>query len=336
MKNSTIRFLGSFNLFITGLFFTFHVSALSAQIDQEQWNQQQGIFTIYNEQALNIINTKAELKILATGFEWIEGPVWVEEGNYLLFSDIPANKVYRFDHEHGLRTYLVNSGFSNGLRLNQQHELYLMQSRSRAVSKMNSSLTKPTDSYQVLASHYLGKKLNSPNDSALHSNGSLFFTDPPYGLPKQLQDPAKELDFQGVYRLSTNGDLALIDKTLTYPNGIALSPDDKWLYVAVSDETNPAWYRYTLNTDGNVISKALFYKPQINGKEEIGAPDGLKVHSSGWVFATGPGGVWIFDENRTLLARINMPGFTANLAFDSTEKTIYFTADNELRSLALK
>ncbi|MBU2872089.1 SMP-30/gluconolactonase/LRE family protein [Colwellia sp. E2M01] len=304
-----------------------------------QWPQQQGIFTIYSEKALQLLNTKAKLKTLASGFEWVEGPVWVKDGDYLLFSDIPTNKVYRYDDKNGLQTYLSNSGFSNGLKINQDNELLLIQSRSRKVAKMNTSLMKPSADYTVLASHYQGKKLNSPNDSTLHANGSVFFTDPPYGLPKQLDDPAKELDFQGVYRLSTAGDLTLIDKTLTFPNGIALSPDNKWLYVAVSDEENPAWYRYKLDTQGDVLSKELFYKPskiEEGGEAEIGAPDGLKVHSSGWIFATGPGGVWVFDADKTLLAKINMPGFTANIAFDKAEKTIYLTAHKELRSLTLK
>lgn len=301
-----------------------------------KWPQQQGIFTLYNEKALQLLDTKAELKTLASGFEWVEGPVWVKEGSYLLFSDIPNNSVYRYDDKNGLQTYIANSGFSNGLRVDQKGELLLMQSRSRVVAKMKSSLTNPTDEYLVLASQFQGKKLNSPNDSAIHSNGDLYFTDPPYGLPKQLDDPEKELDFQGVYRLSKHGDLTLIDKTLTFPNGIALSPDDKWLYVAVSDEESPAWYRYSLDTNGNVTAKELFYKPNVNAEGEVGAPDGLKIHSSGWVFATGTGGVWVFDEDKTLLAHIKMPGFTANLTFDDKEKILFLTAHHELRSLALK
>lgn len=324
-------------LLITGMLCVFlQACSFSDKSTTAKWPQQQGIFTLYNEKALQLLDTKAELKTLASGFEWVEGPVWVEEGSYLLFSDIPNNSVYRYDDKNGLQTYIANSGFSNGLRVDQKGELLLMQSRSRVVAKMKSSLTNPTDEYLVLASQFQGKKLNSPNDSAIHSNGDLYFTDPPYGLPKQLDDPEKELDFQGVYRLSKHGDLTLIDKTLTFPNGIALSPDDKWLYVAVSDEESPAWYRYSLDTNGNVTAKELFYKPNVNAEGEVGAPDGLKIHSSGWVFATGTGGVWVFDEDKTLLAHIKMPGFTANLTFDDKEKILFLTAHHELRSLALK
>lgn len=324
-------------LLITGMLCVFlQACSFSDKSTTAKWPQQQGIFTLYNEKALQLLDTKAELKTLATGFEWVEGPVWVKEGSYLLFSDIPNNSVYRYDDKNGLQTYIANSGFSNGLRVDQKGELLLMQSRSRVVAKMKSSLTNPTDEYLVLASQFQGKKLNSPNDSAIHSNGDLYFTDPPYGLPKQLDDPEKELDFQGVYRLSKHGDLTLIDKTLTFPNGIALSPDDKWLYVAVSDEESPAWYRYSLDTNGNVTAKELFYKPNVNAEGEVGAPDGLKIHSSGWVFATGTGGVWVFDEDKTLLAHIKMPGFTANLTFDDKEKILFLTAHHELRSLALK
>lgn len=324
-------------LLITGMLCVFlQACSFSDKSTTAKWPQQQGIFTLYNEKALQLLDTKAELKTLASGFEWVEGPVWVKEGSYLLFSDIPNNSVYRYDDKNGLQTYIANSGFSNGLRVDQKGELLLMQSRSRVVAKMKSSLTNPTDEYLVLASQFQGKKLNSPNDSAIHSNGDLYFTDPPYGLPKQLDDPEKELDFQGVYRLSKHGDLTLIDKTLTFPNGIALSPDDKWLYVAVSDEESPAWYRYSLDTNGNVTAKELFYKPNVNAEGEVGAPDGLKIHSSGWVFATGTGGVWVFDEDKTLLAHIKMPGFTANLTFDDKEKILFLTAHHELRSLALK
>ena len=300
------------------------------------WPQQQGIFTIYQKKALKLFDTQAELKILAKGFDWVEGPIWVNEGSYLLFSDIPKNSVYRYDNKNGLQTYLANSGYSNGLRLTPKNELILMQSRSRVVSKMKSALVQPADKFEVLASHYQGKKLNSPNDSTLHSNGDLYFTDPPYGLPKQLDDPNKELDFQGVYRLSAAGELSLIDKSLTFPNGIALSGDQKWLYVAVSDKENPAWYRYKVAESGDILNKELFYKSLKENPTEVGAPDGLKVHSSGWVFATGPGGVWVFDENKHLLAKIQMQGFTANLAFDKNEEILYLTAHKELRSLRLK
>ncbi|WP_440875952.1 SMP-30/gluconolactonase/LRE family protein [Thalassotalea sp. PLHSN55] len=300
---------------------------------QQQWPINEGIFTVYHPKAYSLVNVNAKLEVLATGFEWLEGPVWVEPGQYLLFSDIPNDKVYRWQQSSGVQPYLTTSGFSNGLKV-QKQQLLLMQSRRRVVAKMVSSLDKPKAEFEILASHYQGKKLNSPNDAALHSTAGLFFTDPPYGLPKQMQDPEKELAFQGVYQLLPTGELRLIDKSLNFPNGIALSPDEKWLYVAVSDHAKPAWYRYQLDESGKVIDKSLFYQPPVTAAK-IGVPDGLKVHSSGAVFATGAGGVWIFDQDKTLLAKINMPGFTANLAFDGNENTLFFTADNELRKLNL-
>lgn len=331
MKNSQLSLL-----LVCFLSLSLPIKAVEALTDQNKWPQQHGIYTLYSKKALTLIDTKAQLKTLASGFEWVEGPVWVKEGQYLLFSDIPTNTVYRYDSKNGLQTYLSNSGFSNGLRISHNNELLLMQSRSRLVSKMTAPLLMPKANFEILTNHYHGKRLNSPNDSALHRNGDLYFTDPPYGLAKQMADPAKELNFQGVYKLAHSGELTLIDDQLTFPNGIALSADNKWLYVAVSDEENPAWYRYQLNDKGRVITKELFYQPRDLAVNEIGAPDGLKVHSLGWIFATGPGGIWVFDTNKQLLAKIKMPGFTANLAFDTNEKTMYLTADNELRSLNLK
>ena len=324
--------------FLIALFLCCFLSfeATSEPISKAQWPQQRGIFTLYSKKALALLDTKEKLQTLATGFEWVEGPVWVEEGNYLLFSDIPTNTVYRYDHKNGLQTYLSNSGFSNGLRISAKNELLLMQSRSRVVAKMKAPLTAPRADFETLANHYHGKLLNSPNDSALDANGNLYFTDPPYGLPKQMTDPAKALNFQGVYKLTASGELSVIDDQLTFPNGIALSTNNKWLYVAVSDEKQPAWYRYQLDESGQLVGKELFYQPSNVSADVIGAPDGLKVHSSGWIFATAPGGVWVFDQDKHLLAKINMPGFTANLAFDAQEETMYLTADNELRSLNLK
>ena len=325
-------------LIVTAMMSLFVITGCAGIVTKNDFPLHQGIYTLYHPKAMNLLNLNAELITLADGFAWAEGPVWIENGNYLLFSDIPNNKVYQYSAEYGLKQFLAPSGFSNGLVLNGE-ELVLMQSRSRQISVLASKLNKPTQSFRVLATHYQGNRLNSPNDGALHSNGSLFFTDPPYGLAKQMADPEKELSFQGVYVLKPNGKLQLIDSKLSYPNGIALSPKQEYLYVAVSDKSNPAWYRYQLNEKGEVLNKSLFLEPhqaRTSGINEQGTPDGLKVHSSGVVFATGPGGVWVFDDNKVLLAHIAMPGFTANLAFDDIESTLYLTAENELRALSLR
>ncbi|NVK26090.1 MAG: SMP-30/gluconolactonase/LRE family protein [Gammaproteobacteria bacterium] len=293
-----------------------------------------GKFTIYDEQAHELLDANAELEVLASGFEWTEGPVWDTDNQRLLFVDIPNNNIHSYSPSSGLDVFLHPSNRANGLLIDHKRQLVMMQTGARAVSKLVSGLDSDKHTITQVVSHFQDKRLNSPNDVAQHKNGTLFFTDPPYGLAKQLNDPAKELDFQGVYRLSTDGELSLIDKELTFPNGIAISPDNKTLYVAVSDEASPAWYQYSLDEQGNVTDKSLLFKPAFKGIAH-GVPDGLKVHSSGVVFATGPQGVWLFAADKRLLAHIAMPGFTANLAFNQDESAIYLTAHNELRRLKL-
>lgn len=294
-----------------------------------------GNYRIYDEKALTLLNLDAEIEVLAKGFEWAEGPVWDSHNNRLLFADIPNNVIHAYSDQSGLTTFLSPSGRSNGMLINESGKLVMMQTEARAVSQLTTALNDTQHNVKPLVSHYRGKRLNSPNDVALHKNGSLFFTDPPYGLPKRMEDPAKELDFQGVYRLNVDGSLDVLDKTLTYPNGIAISPKQDKLYVSVSDKSAPAWYQYSLDDEGNVVNKSLLFKPTFLGIEH-GVPDGLKVHSSGVVFATGPGGIWILAEDGRLLAQVAMKGFTANIAFDDSESAIYLTAHNELRRLKLK
>ncbi|WP_240919875.1 SMP-30/gluconolactonase/LRE family protein [Paraglaciecola sp. 20A4] len=250
-----------------------------------------GVFDIFDPKVLSILDVNATINTVASGFEWVEGPVWSGEDDALLFSDIPAHKVYRYKVGQGVSEYIHHNGFSNGLLFNRQQQLILLQSRSRQVGMLlaDSSVYSHTDmpvnqpevpikraavdlvknagsfnpnDYLVLANMYQGKKFNSPNDGVMsmkgQSKGTLYFTDPPCGLPKQLDDPAKELDFQGVYALSPTGELTLLDKSLVYPNGIALSPDEKNLYVAASNPARAAWYRYSLDNYGQVQSRKLF------------------------------------------------------------------------------
>lgn len=296
----------------------------------------QGIYEVYNKQALKVLNLNAPIKTLSTGHQWLEGPLWIKKGGYLLFSDIPANKVYRYQPQQGVSVYLEPSGQSNGLLLNQQNKLVLLQSGSRQVATMNASLAKPKPQYNSIVSRYAGKKFNSPNDGAFTQQGTLYFTDPAYGLKKQLEDPAKELAFQGLYSLTRDNSLNLLDDELIYPNGVALSVDQKTLYLAASNPSNPAWYRYQLNADGSVKNKTLFYKlPPIKDSSR-GLPDGLKVHPSGIIFATGPDGLLLFNEQGVLLAKVFMPSISANLAFNADHSKVYITAHNQLLSLNLK
>ena len=302
----------------------------------------------FEDSAKEIISPGTSIQELASGFSWTEGPVWVADGNYLLFSDIPKNKVYKLDAQNDTITYLHPSGYSfenfsgkepgsNGLLLNNTGELVLLQHGDRRISKMNAPLNDPKEDYIPLVEHYQDRRLNSPNDAVFDISGNLYFTDPPYGLPNGLEDEDKELAFQGVYCLLATGELMLLDKDLKYPNGIGIAPDGGTLYVAVSNPEKAAWYTYDIVAPGKVANKKLFYDAtHLVGKAgEQGLPDGLKVHSNGTIFATGPGGVWIFNPQGKVLARINTGQKTANCALTANEKKLFMAADDYILSVDL-
>lgn len=293
----------------------------------------------------NIISTGAKAEIIAEGYTWSEGPVWIEKENMLLFSDVPENKVYKWTEANGAELYLTPSGFTgdstrspepgaNGLLL-LNDSLILCQHGDRQVSKMNASLTDPKPSYIPLAGSYLGKRLNSPNDVAYRSNGDLFFTDPPYGLADQDKDVEKEATANGVYKVSARSVVSLLVDSLTRPNGIAFFPGEKKFLVANSDPSKAAWYEFEMGQD-SIISARIFYDATSNTATEKGLPDGLKIDSKGNVFATGPGGVWIFDTNGKVLGRIKLPEASANCTFSPDEKTLYITADMYLLRVKMR
>jgi gluconolactonase len=294
-----------------------------------------------------IIPGNAVIEVLATGFDWSEGPVWVKDGNFLLFSDIPPNTVYKWSESDSIQLYLKPSGYtgnqrrngepgSNGLLLDPQGRLVLCQHGDRRVAVMNAPPDNPAAEYTTLADNYKGKRLNSPNDAVFHSNGDLYFTDPPYGLEKNVDDPEKELDFQGVFLLRKNGEVVMLTDELSRPNGIGLSPDEKILYVANSDPEKAIWMTYSLNDDGTLGEGKLFSDVTSLVGREKGLPDGLKIHSSGMLFATGPGGVLVFNTDGKHLGTIKTTEATANCAFDDTESNLYITADMHLLRVKLK
>ena len=302
---------------------------------------------ILDDEALSILDPKAQIKILGSGFEWTEGPLWVEDGGFLLFSDVMANKIYKWRENEQTSIYLEPSGYtgegtyskepgSNGLILDQDGNLILMQHGDRRVAKLDAPLNDPKSRFSTLTDNFEGKKFNSPNDGFLDLDGNLYFTDPPYGLPQQMDDRTKELDFQGVYCLLKNGDLKLLD-TLSRPNGIAQSSDGKKLYVAVSDPSHAVWYSYDIETPGTVSNKNLFYDvtENVDQKNAPGLPDGMKVNSKGYLFATGPDGIWVFSPSSKLLARIRTGQATSNCAFNSNESKLFITADDYLLALDL-
>lgn len=314
-------------------------------------NEPTGSIEIIKPQALEFIDVTEKIKIHGKGYKWTEGPVWIDDdnGGYLLFSDIPNNTIEKYQPNIGTSLYLKKSGStglyegdhtqgSNGLVLNKQGQLVLLQQGDRRVAIMQAPLSSPAANFKTIASHYHNKRFNSPNDAVYHSNGSLYFTDPPYGLKNGMKDERKELSFQGIYRVTPNGDITLLDDSVNYPNGIGFSLDEKTLIVAVSDYEHPIWYAYDVKEDGSIDNKRVFYdaKSLLGVKGEEGMPDGMALHSSGNIFATGPGGVWLFSPQGEVLAKIRTGKLTANCTLSSDEKHLYMTAHDTIMSLRLK
>jgi gluconolactonase len=303
-----------------------------------------GKVEIADQRLTGIIDPDSKCEILAEGFDWSEGPVWSETLNGLLFSDIPPNQVRLWKENEGDSLYLYPSGYtgmveregepgSNGLLIDSNNHLVLCQHGDRRIATMNSSLNNPEPEFTTLVDSYNGKRLNSPNDACFDSQGNLYFTDPPYGLAGPEH---KELDFQGVFLLKPYGELILLTDTLTRPNGIALFPGEKQLLVANSDPEKSYWTIYDVGEEGKLSNGRLFYDATSVREGKKGLPDGLKIRDDGIVFATGPGGVWIFDREGKHLGTINTTQATANCAFSPDQKTLYMTADMYLLRISLK
>jgi gluconolactonase len=294
----------------------------------------------------SIIAPGTMVEVIAKGFDWAEGPLWVEKGKYLLFSDIPPNKIYKWSEENGLEEYLHPSGYtgsvprggepgSNALLLDSEGRLVLCQHGDRRMARMNAPLEAPRPDFITLADNFEGKRLNSPNDAVYHKNGDLYFTDPPYGLLKNVDDSSKELPSQGVFRLRKNGGLELITKDMARPNGIAFSPDQRLLYVANSDWPKGPWMVFDVSLDGDVSNGRVFRDAQ-KGEEGVFG-DGMKVDHKGILFATGPGGVWIMDPAGKDLGRIHTNGTaTSNVAFNADHTSLFITADSLLLRVKLQ
>jgi gluconolactonase len=291
-----------------------------------------------------IIDPDATVEIIAEGFEWSEGALWVPSENMLLFSDVPKNVIHRWKPNEGTSVYLTPSGYtgsgfyskepgSNGLTLSPDGKLVMCQHGDRRVAMMAASLTTPESKFITLVDQFNGKKLSSPNDAVFSKSGDLFFTDPPYGLPQQADDSTKETPFNGVYRAS-GGQVSLVVDSLTRPNGIALMPDEKTLIVANSDADRARWYAFDLSD--SVVRGRIFYDATSLTKSEKGLPDGLRIDRQGNVFATGPGGVWIFDSEGKVLGKIKISEATSNCALADDDKTLYITADMYVLRVALR
>lgn len=282
-----------------------------------------------------LLSKDAKIEVLASGFEWSEGPVWVKDGGYLLFSDVPKNKVYKWDEKEGLSVFLEPSGYtgrgvysdepgSNGLIIDQKGRLVSCEHGDCRISAMPLNVGGKV----TLADHFEGKRFNSPNDVVQHSNGDYYFTDPPYGLAKKHEDPTREIPQFGVYRIHKNGKVSMQVSDLSRPNGLAFSPDGKTLYVAQSDPEKSIWMAYPLDADGNAGKGKLVYDATPMGKRGIpGLPDGLKIDKDGNLWSSGPGGMLIISPAGKLLGRIEMGELTSNCAWGNDGSTLYMTVD---------
>jgi gluconolactonase len=288
-----------------------------------------------------IVSPGTQIEKLAGGFLFTEGPIWVREGGYLLFSDPNNNVIYRWSQDEGVSIYRTHSGYSgtdigeygqpgsNGLTLDGEGRLTINEHGNRRVTRLerNGQLT-------VLAERYHGKRLNSPNDLVYRSDGALYFTDPPFGLPKFYNDPRKELPFSGVYCL-IHGELKLVSKDLSGPNGLAFSPDEKFLYIDNWDEKSKVILRYEVQPDGTLTNRTLLFDATAEPGED--AWDGLKVDSQGNIYASGPGGLWIISPQGKHLGTIVGPEHPHNLTWgEEDHKTLYLAAQTGLYRIAVQ
>ncbi len=291
-----------------------------------------------------ILDTSTPIELIATGFQWSEGPVWVKNGNFLLFTDVPNNIIHKWSEAKGLELFMNKAGYdkghsysqepgANGLIINHKGNLVACQHGNRQLAEIS---LKDRKVIKSLAHLFEGKQLNSPNDLVQSKSGDYYFTDPPFGLPgRGIEEPAKELAFQGVYRIDRKGKLSVQEKTIERPNGLAFNPDQRILYVASSGENQPYIYAYKMKPNGDLGEKSVFY--------DKGGSDGMKVNSSGYVFATGrftkeanSGDVLIINQAGKLIGRLDTGNKCSNVAFGENEKVIYITSSGNLLRLKLK
>ncbi len=284
-----------------------------------------------------LVPVDARIEKLADGFVFIEGPVWIRDESRLLFSDVRGNAIYQWSDAAGASPFIepvfdgdpegLALASSNGLTLDAEGRLVICEHGNRRISRVEAD-----GSRTVLVDRYEGNRLNSPNDATYGSDGSLYFTDPPYGLEGQEESPLRELDFNGIFRLRPDGELEVLVRGQSRPNGIALSPDESTLYVANSDQEQKVWMAYDLDETG-ASNARVFY--DVSDQTARGAPDGMKVDTAGNIFATGPGGVWVFTPNGEHLGTIMPDEVPANVGWGDDGRTLYMTAQTGLYRIAL-
>jgi len=293
-----------------------------------------------------VVDVHSPIEVLGTGYKWAEGPVWVKQGGYLLFNDVPSNvcykwqkgKVTKFLDPSGLAGPIpaaIREAGANGMAIDAQGRLIMADSGTRAIARVDLKTKKKT----IVADRYFDKRFNSCNDVAIGQEGIIYFTDPPYGLAEGDKSPLKEIEYNGVYHVRPEGgEVALVDNTLARPNGVALSPNQGWLYVSNSDPDNPIIRVYELALDGSAMDEGkLFQDFRAEVAQKLpGLPDGLKVGAGGRVFATGPGGVYILSPEGKRLGLISTGKAIANCCFGEDGKTLFLTSSDMIAKVRLK
>ncbi len=299
-----------------------------------------------------LVPKDAKLEVVVDGLDWCEGPLWIPAGGgFAIVTDIPPNVLYRWDPRGGKAVYLTPSGYtgttprtgeqgSNGSTLDRQKRLILCQHGDRRIARMDAPLDKPEPKFVTVADRYEGKRFNSPNDIVCHSSGALYFTDPPYGMVGYDEDvskiPNKELDFQGVFRVTPDGKVTLLTKELERPNGIAFSPDEKTLYVANSFTAKPVVMAYPVKDDGTIGEGRVFFNAESLIKDPVdNNPDGMEVDTQGNVWLGGPGGVVVISPAGKHLGTLKTGQKTSNVAFGENGSTLFITADMYLLRVRL-
>lgn len=330
------------------------ISALSCNTQNKEANatvkdSAVGKIEIYEKSAANTIDSNATIEIIGKGYKWAEGPVWIAARKMLLFSDVRANKIYQWNMKDTPVVYLTPSGYtdtayrngengSNGLALDRDGKLLLCQSGNRQVARLNAPIDAPKPDFMVIATNYNGKKFNSPNDLVADSKNNIYFTDPIYGLPKGPDDPTRELNYEGVYKISADGKISLFIDSISRPNGIALSLDESILYVGSSDDKHTRWYAYHLDKNGDIKNGGVLLdgtgmKEKATMKQ---GADGFKIDKYGNIFSAGPDGINIISPDGRLLGLIKIYDRpTSNCAFNETKDVLYITADDEVLKINL-
>jgi len=289
-----------------------------------------------------LLPANATIEVLASGLDWSEGPVWLPKterqpggGGFVVFSDVPRNKIYQWKEGAGLSVFLEPSGYtglpgysseqgSNGLAINAAGELISCEHGDRRVSVLTHRGGKRT-----LADTIDGNRFNSPNDCTIDKRGAIYFTDPPYGLPEGAKDTkTREIAWHGIYRIAASGGVTLLSKEMTFPNGITLSPDEKTLYVAQSDPQAALWKAFAVKADGTLGPSRLLHDATAMVEKHRGLPDGLKTDVTGHIWATGPGGVHLISPDGKLLARIDTKMACGNCCFGGDDGSwLYICSD---------